>query len=81
MQPLRPVLHIDADYLYPVRFSSDSQTLSGVSFSLRTVRWHVPDGKVISVGELPVPDGCIAGDISPGGQLFVCHRVDLSVHG
>ena len=30
MQPLRPVLHIDADYLYPVRFSSHSQTLSGV---------------------------------------------------
>jgi hypothetical protein len=79
-EPLRPVLHIDADYLYPVRFSADSQTLSGVSFPLRTVRWHVPDGKVISLGELQVPDGCIAGDLSPDGQLFVCHRVDLSVH-
>jgi WD40 repeat protein len=81
VQPLRPVLHIDAGYLYPVRFSPDSQTLSGVSFALRTVRWHVPDGKVISIGELQVPDGCIAGDVSPDGQLFVCHRVDLSVHG
>jgi WD40 repeat protein len=79
-QPLRPVLHIDADYLYPVRFSRDSQTLSGVSFPLRTVRWRVPNGEVISKGELQVPGGCLAGGIAPGGDVFVCHRVDLSMH-
>lgn len=79
-QPLKPVLHIDADYLYPVRFSGDSQSLSGVSFALRTVRWRVPNGEVLSVGELQVPDGCLGGDLSPDGESFVCHQVDLSIH-
>jgi len=79
-QPLKPVLHIEADYLYPVRFSRDSQALSGVSFALRTARWRVPRGEVISNGSLSVADGCISGELTPDGELFVCRQVDLSVH-
>ena len=79
-QPLKPVLHVDADYLYTVRFARDSQSLSAVSFALRTVRWKVPKGEVISSGGLPVENGCISGDLSLDGELFVCRRVDLSMH-
>jgi hypothetical protein len=79
-KPLKPALHIDADYLYPVRFSPDSQTLSGVSFALRTARWRIPSGETVSTGELQVSGGCISGDVSPDGELFVCHDPDLDVH-
>jgi len=79
-QPLKPVLHIDADYLYPVHFSRDSQTLSGVSFALRTARWRVPSGQAVSTGELQVAEGCISGDVSPDGELFVCHDPAGDVH-
>ena len=79
-RPLKPVLHIDADYLYPVRFARDSQSLSGVSFALRAVRWKIPKGEVLSSGELPAKNGCISGDLSPNGEAFVCRDVDLSLH-
>jgi hypothetical protein len=79
-QPLKPVLHVDADSLYPVRFARDSQSLSGVSLALRTARWKIPNGQMLSAGGLPEADGCISGDTSPDGELFVCRRVDLTVH-
>jgi len=78
-RPLKPILHIDADYLYPVRFAADSQSLAGVSFALRTARWKIPRGEIISTGEVPAKDGCISGALSPNGESFVCRNVDLGL--
>jgi WD40 repeat protein len=76
---LKPILLVSTENIYPVRFSQDSQTVIVVSYALRTARWRLPEGKRIAQDELPVPGGCLTGELSPGGEYFACYRSDLSI--
>ena len=75
--PLRILLHISADNIYPVEFSRDSQSLVLVSRGLSFAKWRLPDGEKIANGNLPGQEECSDGRLSPGGEFFACLKPDL----
>lgn len=75
--PLKILLHISADNVYPVEFSPDSQSLVLVSRGLTFSKWRLPDGEKIASGDLASQEDCLDGSLSPGGEFFACLRADL----
>jgi len=75
--PLRILIHISTENVYPVEFSSDSQSLVLVSRGLSYTKWSLPDGERIASGEFPSQEDCADGRISPGGEFFACLKPDL----
>jgi hypothetical protein len=78
--PLKPLVHVETENSYEVRFSRDSQSLIGVSRGLQTARWWLPRGAIQTSGELHIPNGCLTGELSPDGSVFACYRTDLSLY-
>jgi hypothetical protein len=75
--PLRVVFHVEASDIYPARFTADSGSITMVSRGLSFVTWKLPAGQKIASGDLPLRDGCLDGQLSPGGQFFACVAPDL----
>jgi WD40 repeat protein len=75
--PLRMLIHISTENVYPVEFSSDSQSLVLVARGLSYAKWRLPDGERIASGDLPSREDCADGRISPGGEFFACLQPDL----
>ena len=75
--PLQPVAFFGAPLSYPARFSADSSNLIVVSYGLEMARWHLPDAKTISHGELPIEGGCLDATLSNDGTLLACYRPNL----
>ncbi|HWZ98341.1 MAG TPA: hypothetical protein VN025_11325 [Candidatus Dormibacteraeota bacterium] len=72
-EPLQLVARISGLYAYPARFSSDSQTLTLVTFDLSMSRWRVSDGKQLESRALKIPSGCLSASLSAGGDLLGCY--------
>jgi hypothetical protein len=77
---LKPILLVSAENIYEVRFSRDSRSLVVVSFALRTGRWRLPDGTREAQGEIEIPGGCLAGELSPAGESLACLTTDFGMH-
>ena len=75
--PLRILIHISTENVYPVEFSSDSQSLVLVARGLSYAKWRLPDGERIASGDLPSRGDCADGRTSPGGEFFACLKPDL----
>lgn len=75
--PLRILIHISTENVYPVEFSSDSRSLILVSRGLSYAKWRLPDGEKIAGGDLPGQDACVDGGLSPGGEFFACLKPDF----
>ena len=74
--PLRILLHISVDHVYPAQFSADSQSLILITRGLNLARWSLPGGEKTLSGELPGKEECLDGQLSPGGEYFACTNPD-----
>ena len=74
--PLRILLHISVDQVYPAQFSADSQSLVLVTRGLNLARWSLPEGEKTLSAELPGKEECLDGQLSPGADFFACATSD-----
>jgi len=77
--PQRVLGQISAPHSYEARFSANSQSIILVSLALTYERWSVQEGKLLDSKMLPIPGGCVDGELSPDGSLFACYRPDFSL--
>jgi hypothetical protein len=78
-EPLKPLFRIDAPEALPAQFSSDSQTLSFSTPSLRVETWSLAEGKQQRVKEMFVRDGCVQTALSPDGRALGCVEGDFAL--
>jgi hypothetical protein len=76
-EPLQPLAYIAARNVYPLEFSADSQTIVSVGIGLIVTRAKLPTVKKVEEKSLPIPDGCLQGALSPGGEFFACLGPDF----
>lgn len=77
--PLKYLGYIEAEKVFPARFSLDSQTLQIVSHDLRVATRKVESGEGLVFKELPVKDGCLSVAISPDGHRLACYQLDFTL--
>jgi hypothetical protein len=75
--PLKIVFQVSAEYVYPVQFAADSESITIVSRTLSFATWKLPSGLKIASGDLPLQEGCLDGQLSPDGRFFACITPDL----
>ena len=78
-EPLTLRAHMDAEEVYPARFSFDSREISVVGHGLTLNRERLPGGPILEQRELPSHDGCLDAELAPGAELFACLTPELNL--
>lgn len=78
-EPLRLTTYFSADDIYPVQFSSDSQTIASIGHGLMLTRANLPSGRKQEERELPFQSGCLQAEFAPGADYFACLAPSLTL--
>jgi hypothetical protein len=76
-EPLGLRVHIAAEYVYPARFSLDSQQITVISYALTLNREKLPGGPLLEQRVLPFRDACLDAELAPGADFFACLTTDF----
>lgn len=77
--PLKLLVHLEADRPYHASFTPDSQAIRVVTRDLRVATRNIENLEQLDLKTLPLKDGCLSVAVSSNGARLACAQLDFSI--
>ena len=79
VEPLKYVMHIEAQKIHHASFAPDSRAVRIVTHDFRVATRNIEHPDQLDLKTLPIKDGCLSVAVAPDGTRLACFQFDFTL--